>query len=333
MARRRPPTRSSGAATQARRTPSRSSIPVPPAARSWPAASARRASTTASRRSASRRCGRPTDRPAPGHLGADVDLRRLAEPEAVGPALQRMAAVGGQVVEAVAELVEVRVARLRERRRQVIHWSISGVQLWNVCRTPCSRASRAAARTASRALLHRRERGHGLERRARRVRRVDRAVDARVVVASRPPSGRAAARASSGPCGRRRSTAGSRVRRHRQHRAVLRAQRDDRAAVRVRASSSRRARAGCRRRARARPPAAGRCRSSAAAPRRASEFASAVKSPFGRPRESTVSCARRPCRAGRCRRSPRCRPGRSSRSAGSRASSSPCTRSAEIWPT
>jgi hypothetical protein len=62
--------------------------------------------------------------PLPGRdearlLGADVELRLRAEAEQARPLLERLAAVPGQLVEHVAQLVEIGVARVRHRRRQV----------------------------------------------------------------------------------------------------------------------------------------------------------------------------------------------------------------------
>ena len=167
--------------------------------------------------------------------------RSPAEAEPARPALERVAAVGGQRVEAVAEVVEVRVAGVRERRRQRHRLVDVRVPVLEDLRrrdgppaavyVPCTGASGTAR---SMPLLHRRQRGHRLERRAGRIEALDRAVERRVVVPpSRSSGSRTALRASSASA-RPTKTLGLNVGvdAMREDRAVVRVHRDDRAAVR-----------------------------------------------------------------------------------------------------
>ena len=119
----------------------------------------------------------------PDGRGADVEARLLAEAERLGPALERLAAVGRQVVERLAHLVEVRVARLGDRGRQRHRRVHERVPVLEDLARDLVRA-RAGQRVVRRedVLLHRGQRGHRLERRARRIRARDRAVEGRIVV-------------------------------------------------------------------------------------------------------------------------------------------------------
>ena len=115
-------------------------------------------SVASSDRSAAGRCPRRRRRP-----------RWPAEAERPHPALERLAAPRGQVVEAVADLVEVGVAGGGERSRQchrLVHERVPVVEALPV--VPVDGVRRALDRLVRReeVLLHRRERRHRFPRRA-----------------------------------------------------------------------------------------------------------------------------------------------------------------------
>ena len=176
----------------------------------------------------------------PGRLGAELDPRRLAEAEPARPLLERRR---GQVVERLAEPVEVRVARPRERDRhrdRRVRVRVPVVELVEdtvLADVRVRRRARAGVVRQDDVLLERCDRGHGLERRARRIDAGERAVETRVVVAL----GRALLDERAQAPGVRLADEDARVerrvRREREHLAVPGVERDDRAAVRVPAAA------------------------------------------------------------------------------------------------
>ena len=166
-----------------------------------------------------------------GILAADVEAAGLAEAEVARPALQGLAAARRQVVKAVADLVEIGVAGGGERGRQrhrLVHERVPVVEDLLVAAE--DRERRALDRLVGReqALLHRRERRHGLPRRAGRVAARGGAVDERVVRVRRGERVQLLRVRAADVEGR----LVCRVRRERQHLAVRGVESDDRAAVR-----------------------------------------------------------------------------------------------------
>ena len=87
-----------------------------------------------------------------GHLTLDVDAGRRAEAEARSPVLERMPAARRQVVEREADLVEVGVARLGERRLQVdplVHVRVPVLEDLILARLPLDRVVRRAEQRRS----------------------------------------------------------------------------------------------------------------------------------------------------------------------------------------
>ena len=178
-------------------------------------------------------------------FGADVDAGVLPEAESARPSLQRMAALRRQQVEVVAQLVEVRVARVRERGRQVHRLVHVGIPvLEHLVRPVLGRRVAARARQQrvrrDQMFLHRRDRCDRLERRARRIPADKRALE-RGIVARR-------CRRLSQPCGGEplRRDAAREDRRvvrgrggEREDRSVLRIKCDECTAVRVPAAITR----------------------------------------------------------------------------------------------
>ena len=165
-------------------------------------------------------------------LAAEVEPALDAEAELARPLLQRLAALRRQLVEAVADLVEVRVARGRERRRErhrLVHVGVPVLEDLLVAAVRPRR--RALDRLVGReqALLDRRERGDGLERRAGRIAARDRAVQGRRV---RLRPGQLGELPRVDAAGEDRRPVG-RVRREREDGAVARVDGDRRTAVRV----------------------------------------------------------------------------------------------------
>ena len=122
-------------------------------------------------------------------LPGDVDPGRLADPEATRPRLERVSAILRQLEELVAELVEVGVARGLERGHEVHRLVHVRVPVLEDGRYGSSvddsliggRALQRVVRGDD-ALLHRRQRGDHLERRAGGIETRDRAVERREVV-------------------------------------------------------------------------------------------------------------------------------------------------------
>src|SRR6185437_11963511 len=130
-------------------------------------------------------------RQQPRQLAWDVDPRRAAEAKARGPLLERVPPRGGQLVEAVAEVVEVGVAGSLQRRghRHLLtdervpvleRAARDHVAVLVVDVVEAGASDRLGRR--HKPFLERRERGHRLEGGARRIEAGDRAVEARVVV-------------------------------------------------------------------------------------------------------------------------------------------------------
>ena len=120
----------------------------------------------------------------PPGFGGDVDPRVVAEPEPRCPQLQRMPAARRQCVEVVPHLVEVGVARLCDRGRELD--PVHDVRVPVVERLTGDGVRRRAEQRRVRrddVLLQRRERGHGLPRGARRIADVERPVESREVLA------------------------------------------------------------------------------------------------------------------------------------------------------
>ncbi len=196
-----------------------------------------------------------------GRLRPDVDAGRRTEPEPRRPLLECVAAARRQLVEVEADLVEVGVARLRERDRELD--PLVRVRVPVVERLPVGREARRAGERRVRrqdVLLHRRERRDRLPGRAGRIGDARSRGSARVVlragdfvVLERRQLARVAAHVD-----RRLER---RVRGEREHRAVARVERDDRAAVRSPAAAGRLRERDPVRAAPARPPAGGGRRS------------------------------------------------------------------------
>ena len=196
-----------------------------------------------------------------GRVAADVEARNGAEAELLRPALHLRpvrAVVLAPLEVAVADVVEVRVARLRERgreRHRLVRVRVPVLERMLV--EPVVRDRRALDVLVRReqAVRDRGERGQRLEGRARRILAGDRAVEARVVPLLRDlgiDERLELLRVDAADVDRRLV---GRVGREREDRAVARVDRDDRAAVRVPllvSPSRARSRAG----ARARRPAA-----------------------------------------------------------------------------
>ena len=166
-------------------------------------------------------------------LVADVEARRRAEAELAGPLLHAAARRRAALVEAVADRVEVRVARRRERLRQVhrpVHVRIPVLELLLVAAVLGRRRALDRRVRREEVLLHRRERGDRLPGRARRVGDLRDAVEPGVVRRLRGgvvDERRELLRVDAPDVDRRLV---GRVRRHRAHGAVARVERDDRAA-------------------------------------------------------------------------------------------------------
>src|SRR5207248_3988519 len=116
------------------------------------------------------------------HVGA----ARLPEPEGARPALLRLAAVAREVEERVADAVEVRVARLGERRREIhalvyVRVPVVPDAMGEVLRCDVRAGARSVGLRLDQVFLERRDCGERLERRARRIQPVERPVERRVV--------------------------------------------------------------------------------------------------------------------------------------------------------
>jgi len=173
----------------------------------------------------------------PGRLRGEVGAARPPEPEGASPALDRLATVLRQQVELVGEAVEVGVARLRDRRRQIhplVDEEVPVVPdaLREVLRSGVRTGTRIERVRLDQMLLEARDRGQRLEGRARWIRAVEGTVERRIV----PGQGRAGREPLRGQlAGGDASAVDRRVvgRRggEREDRAGLRAQRHDRTAA------------------------------------------------------------------------------------------------------
>ena len=118
---------------------------------------------------------------SPGTSGPTSEPREAAEPELARPLLQRLPAILRQRPERVAELVEVRVARVRERGRHVhLLTDVRVPVVEHLMRPVVRRLVRPRARKVrvrqDEVLLHRGERRHRLEHGAGRIGRLHRAI-------------------------------------------------------------------------------------------------------------------------------------------------------------